>query len=285
MKKECEYTRKSLGKYLHGHLFRPQKMKIDRHLRSCVVCRSEFEARRRAEETRLFMKDFAPAGGVVQRVTEGFSSLARLRKIFYRPLWIALIVVFAAAVYSYLVAPRQLDIELDSIVKTAPVTTVPAATAESAAHTAPIAPAPAATAPAAMSLPAAAPAADPLTVVITVAPDNEKTAVRRINEAMRGHVELRKKKFSDEVREINGALTAQELRAFFNRIEDSGRVSFSRKRFESFPGDQPIPFVLKLKFAARVAERPASPLRQAPTPPETVVPAPPDAASAPPPDR
>jgi len=273
MKKECEYTRRSLGKYLHGHLFRPQKMRIDRHLRSCVVCRSECEALKRVEETRLFMKDFEPAGGVVQRMTEGVSSLARLRKIFYRPLWLALIVVFAAAVYSYVVTPRQLDVELESIVKTSPIST----TAASAVHSATIPSAPAATAPAAMAVPAAAPApvVEPFMVTLTVAPENEKTAIRRINEVMRGHAQLRKKKFSDEVREIAGTLTAKELLTFFNRIEDSGRVSYSRKRFESFPAAQPIPFVLKLKSAARAAERPASPVRTTPTPSAAPVSSPP----------
>jgi len=282
MKKECENTRKSLGKYLRGHLFRLQKMKIDRHLRSCVVCRSEFEARKRAEETRQFMKDFAPAGGVVQRMTEGFSGLARLRKVFYRPLWLALIALFGVAVYSCVVTPRQFDLELESIVKTTPISTAPVSTA----HSPTIASAPAATVPAARVLPAAvpAPAGEPLMVTITVAQENEKTALRRINEVMQGHAQLRNKKFSDEAREISGTLTARELLTFFNRIEESGKISYSRKRFESVPGAHPIPFVLKLRLAAR-AEEPASPVLPAPAPPAAEVPAPPVDAPAQTPDR
>jgi hypothetical protein len=291
MKKECEYTRKSLGKYLHGHLFRLRKMRIDRHLRSCVVCRSEYEALKRAEETRLFMKDFEPAGGMASRIADGFSSLARLRKIFYRPLWLALIVVFAAAVYSYVVTPRQFDIELDSIVKTAPISTVAVSTAPSA--TLASVPAPAAIAPPAKPLPAAAPApipaptpaVDPLTVIITVASENEKTAIRRINEVMRGNDQLRKKKFSDEVRELSGALTPKELLTFFTRIAESGKVSYSRKRFETFPVAQPVPFVLKLKLEVRTAERLLSPSRPVPTPTEAAAPAQRDAAPAQTPDR
>lgn len=273
MKKECVYTRKSLGKYLHGHLFKLQKMRIDRHLRSCVVCRSEFDALRRKEETRLLLKDFAQDGGVLQRVTEGFSGLTRLRKVFYRPLWIALIVVFAAAVYSYMITPRQIDLEIESIVKTAPTGTV---------HSAAIASAPAATAPATKVLPAAssAPAVDPLTVAIAIAPEEENAAIRRINEIMRGHAQLRKNKFSDEVREISGTLTARELQTFFNRIEETGRISYSRKRFESFPGAQQIPFVLKLKLkpADRSEKKQAPPVSTASTPTEIAVPAPPAVA-------
>jgi predicted anti-sigma-YlaC factor YlaD len=38
MKKDCAYTRKSLRKYLHGHLFKPEQIRVERHLRSCVMC-------------------------------------------------------------------------------------------------------------------------------------------------------------------------------------------------------------------------------------------------------
>jgi predicted anti-sigma-YlaC factor YlaD len=38
MKKECIYTRKSLRKYLSGHVFALQKIRIERHLKSCAIC-------------------------------------------------------------------------------------------------------------------------------------------------------------------------------------------------------------------------------------------------------
>src|ERR1700693_4077665 len=128
-KKECTYTVRSLEKYLHGHLFKPQKMRIDRHLKSCVVCKSQFEALKHREETRRLLKDITPAEGIVPRMREGLSSAVRLKKVLYRPLWIAGIVLVAAAVYHFAITPTQLDVELDSIVKTMPSSTAPTAAA------------------------------------------------------------------------------------------------------------------------------------------------------------
>ena len=46
---------------------------------------------------------------------------------------------------------------------------------------------------------------------------------------MKGHARLRKLRFSDTVREVSGSLTAGELHTFFSRIEQAGRVSYSKK--------------------------------------------------------
>ena len=50
MKKDCAYTRKSLRKYLHGHLFKPEQIRVERHLRSCVMCYTEYQALEQAAE-------------------------------------------------------------------------------------------------------------------------------------------------------------------------------------------------------------------------------------------
>jgi len=286
MKKECIYTRKLLERYLHGYLFRLQKVRVERHLKACAVCRSQFEALEHAEETRQYLRDLVPPDGAAHRMRDAVASLAKLKKVFYRPLWMAAIVLIAAGVYRYAIAPQQVDVELESIVKTAPATTAPAVPAPPA----PVVSAPAVTTSAApakpkpSASPAAAPAIEPLAVTITLAPDNEKTAVRRINEIMRGHEQLRKKRFSDDVREITGSLTAKELLTFFNRIEPAGKAGYSRKRFESFPSAQLIPFVLKLKTLPKTIDKPAPPAKSVakPAEPETPpVPAAPATAPAP----
>lgn len=282
MKKDCEYTRRSLKNYLRGHLFRLQKMRIDRHLSSCVVCRSEFEALKRAEETKLFMRDLAQTEGVVSRAKEGFAALARIKKIFYRPLWIAGIAGIAFVVYSYVVTPRQVDLELESIVKTAPVNTSPVPTV--ALSTAPVSTTPSATAPVAIAPPPAskpaAPKADALTITITLPQENAKTAMRQLNDVMRGHGKLRKKRFSDEVRELSDSLTAKELLTLFKRIEEIGKVSYSRRRFDSFPSAQEIPFTLKLQEAPAVKAQPAAASKPSDRPGEAAAPSAPPAPPA-----
>jgi hypothetical protein len=246
MKKECMHTRKSLAKYLSGHLFKLEQTRIERHLRSCVVCYSQYQALKRVDETRKYLKDITPPEGVVQRMKEGVSGLAKLKKVLYRPLWIAGIIVVAALVIYYLRTPRQLDVELDNIVKT-----VPSGTASAAGHPI-VAAAPPAAAPSAAPAPSPARAVEPLAILITTADDTAATS--RINEVMRGHGRLREMRFSDTVRELSGSLTAKELLTFFNRIESAAKVSYSRKRLESFPAGQPVPFVMKLRVAPRTAE-------------------------------
>jgi len=259
MKDECAYTGKSLEKYLHGHLFKFQRNRINRHLKSCALCKSGFDALKRTEETRQILKYIDLPEGVAHQVKEGVSALAKLRRILYRPLWLAGIVVVAVALYHYATRPRQIDLELESLVKSAPVSTaaVPAAepktvpgmatTAVTAAMTtsAAVAQAPAAQ-------PVDAPAVEPLAVSIT--PVNETAAVRRINEAMRGFEQMRKLKFSNTERELSGKLTAKRLLAFFTRIEKAATVHYNHKRLESFPEAQPVPFVLTLKAAPKTVK-------------------------------
>ncbi|HSB33876.1 MAG TPA: hypothetical protein VLG39_05435 [Nitrospirota bacterium] len=128
MNKECEETRKNLPKYLQGHVFRTRRGRIERHLDQCVICRSEFEALRRTEETREILRDIDAPGGVVGRVKDGVFALGKIRKLLYRPLWIAAILLAASAVVYYLVTPHQLAREIDSIVKSEPTPSTPAAT-------------------------------------------------------------------------------------------------------------------------------------------------------------
>jgi hypothetical protein len=258
MKKECAHTRKALPNYLRGHLFKLEQVRIERHLRSCVVCYSQYEALKRADETRKFLKDITPPEGVVQIVKEGVSGLAKLKKILYRPLWILSIVIVVAVVYYFLSKPRQLDTEIDNILKTTPSRTAqtPPAPPPPISRSAPVVPP--------VVQPAAVPVMDPLLVVITT--DDDKAAVRRINDIMRGHGQLRKYKFTDMVREISGNLTVKELLTFFNRIDSSvGKVSYSRKRLEAFPSAQPIPFVMRLTIVQKAPEAhtpPEQPLKE-----------------------
>ncbi len=250
MKKDCERTRKAFPRYLRGHVFRIERTRIERHLAACVICRSEFEGLRRADETRRILNDIDVSEGLVQRVKDGLSLMSGLKKVFYRPLWLSAIVLAAAGIYYYATTPRQLDLELDKIVKTEPEKNSAAAPAvpktETAVATMPVASVPAATIP---SAPAVA------RLVVNIIPDNDTAAVLRINEIMRGNGQLREKKFSESDREVSGSLTAGELEIFFDRIEPVARVSFNRKRLESIPGAQSVPFTLKLHAAPKTVEQ------------------------------
>lgn len=241
MKNECQRTRQALPKYLHGHLFKTSQARIARHLQQCVICRSEFEALRRSEETRQILKDIDAPEGVVGRMRESVSSLGKLKKLLYRPLWIMGLILIAAAIYYYLVTPRQLDLEIEKIVKTAPSAT---AVTSAASGTTPSTPS---AQPASRNAAVSAPAMEPL--VVTITPENDDAAIQRINEVMRGHGQMQKLKFSDGVKEIEGSLTSQELLTFFSRIKPVAKVSYNRKRFKSFKTADPIPIVLKLKAA------------------------------------
>ena len=263
MNKECEQTRRSLRKYLHGHLFMPEQMKIERHLKKCVVCSSEFQALKRAAETRRYIKDITPPEGVVQRVKAGVSGLSRLKKILYRPLWVAGIIAVAALAYFYALTPHRYDSELEGTgvapdTTTQPLPAAPPApqVAAKAAAKAPVEPKK--TAPE----PALSPGIEPL--VITISVDDEQTATRRINEVMRGHATLRNMRFSDTVKEISGSLTAKELITFFNRIENAGRVHYSGARLASFPAAASVPFIMRLRTEQRPAERPVQQSREKP---------------------
>ncbi len=262
MTKECKRTRQTLLNYLHGHVFLMHRARIERHLQQCVVCRSEFEALRRAEETKQILKDINAPQGVVGRMKEGVFSLIRLKKVLYRPLWIMGIVLIVGAVYYYEVTPRQLDLEIERIVKTAPSTSPASSSPAMASHQV-----------SASSAAVPTPALEPL--LITITPNNNTSAIRRINEVMGRQGKLWTVKFSDTIKEVSGSLTAKELTVFFNRIAPSAKISYERKQFKSFPATEPIPFVMKLKASPQLVEK------QMPSPGRTEQAAPDMPAAAP----
>jgi len=250
MKKDCERARSAFPRYLRGHVFWIERIRIERHLAGCVICRSEFEGLRRADETRRILKDVHLSEGLVQRAKDVVVALSRLKKVFYRPLWLAAIALAAAGVYHYIVTPRQLDLEIDKIVKSAPATTAAISPAEVETATSM---ATATVVNAKVAEATSAPVAAPL--IVNIIPDNENEAVRQINEVLKGHGQLREKKFSETVRVVSGSLTAGELEIFFDRIEPFARVNVNRKRLESMPSTQPIPFTLKLLAAPKKFEK------------------------------
>lgn len=269
MKKECEHTRKSLRRYLQGHLFKPGQLRVERHLKKCPVCSSEYQALLHARETRRFLKDLSPPEGFFPRMGAGLSRLSLLTRLFFRPLWIAAIVAVAGAVYYYSTAPRQIDAELESIVKSMPTITAQPATAQSAT----VSSASLTSAPSITLAPAEPPAiVEPLSITITV--DDEITGARKINQLLKGQAAFRKMRFSESVKEVSGDLKSKELYALFGRLEAAGKIKYSRTRFESFPGAQSIPFVLKLKVAARAADRPSADVQPAGSQPVKRTPAP-----------
>jgi hypothetical protein len=208
MKKECERTRKALPDYLRGHVFWTTRNRIERHLEHCVVCKSEFDALRCMEETRQLQKYIDSPEGVAHRVKESISTLTKLKKILYRPLWLAGIALIVAGVCYYAMLPRQLDIEIENIVKTAPVTTSPTSSAGLQPKS-PVVSMPAVGVLRPVQKPVPTPAVAPLSVSIT--PVNETTAIQRINEVMQGHGQLRTLKFSETQRELSGKRIEHEL--------------------------------------------------------------------------
>ena len=233
MKKECEVTRSLLPRYLRGHLFKPQQKRIERHLASCAVCRSEFDALRQIGETRRILKDITPPETVAGRMKERVSALHALKKLFYRPLWLIIIAAVIAASYLYVIDPLLHDPDIEKL--DAGIPPSPAATVPPAPHQR-IEPAPA----------AAAPKTDPLVVTITLEKQNEMASIRTINEAMTEHTSLKNMRFSDKVREISGSLTSDELLTFFNRIQSAGKIAYRRSRLAS-AGSELLPFVMRLK--------------------------------------
>ena len=247
MKKECEDTRHLLPRYLRGHLFKPQQKRIERHLASCAVCRSEFDALRQIGETRRILKDITPPETVAGRMKERVSALHALKKLFYRPLWLIIIAAVIAASYLYVIDPLLHDPDIEKL--DAGIPPSPAATTQSAPQTLPtptitVAPAPQQRIEPAPA--AAAPKADPLVVTITLEKQNEKASIRTINEAMKEHPLLKNMHFSDKVREISGSMTSDELLTFFNRIQSAGKISYRRSRLAS-AGSGLLPFVMKLQ--------------------------------------
>lgn len=251
MKKDCGYTRKLLRKYLRGHLFKYEQIRIARHLSACPLCRSELQALRKVADTKQLLRDITPPQGLA-RMKEGVKLLARLRLLVYRPLWLIAIIGFAVLVYVNVIAPGRHDVEIENLEKSVPLTTaeVDGQTAAPAAGAAVLTRQTSST-----SKPA--PRFDPL--LITVSVQDQQESREFINEVMRGHAQLAKISFSDAVRQVSGSLTAEELLVFLDRIRKTGKVTYSRKRFQSFPAAQPIPFILKTKPAPKIAEQQVSP--------------------------
>ena len=251
-KKDCAYTRKHLPRYLTGHLFGPQRQRIERHLRSCPVCSSEYDALRRIDETRSILRDIDPPAGAGAALRRRAAGLTRL---LYRPLWLAAIAAAAVALTVYVVMPLLHDPDLDRLEAPAP----PPAPVQAPAV---------ATAPAPTARPVAPePLADSLMVTITVDKDHERASRRQINEAMKEHALLRTMQFSDTVREISGRLTSQELLTFFNRIQGAGKISYKRSRLAKAEAGELLPFVMRLQAVAAPSAPAAPPADNAATAP------------------
>jgi hypothetical protein len=262
LNKECAFVRKSLRKYVSGQVFTLRKLRIERHLKSCVACASACQALRWEKETRLILKDITPPEGLVRSFGQIASGMAHIKKLLYRPLMLfALAALVAAGILAVLNnAPRQGDAEIESLEKALPPARLPAAPPPSIPEPAPVQ--------------APAPAAEPL--VVSVTPENDQAARRGINEAMQDHVSLRGERFSASVAEVSGTLKAEELQALLDRIASVGKIRYSRRHFESFPPVQPIPFILKLKPAPKPVEPPRTPpaaVEQKPSQPAVTQPA------------
>ncbi len=262
MKKECEQTRRAFPDYLRGHVFKMTRLRIERHLERCVVCRSEFEALRRTEETRQILKDIDAPEDVVGRVKEGFSSIRRLKTVLYRPLWMAGLVLVAAGVYYYIITPRQLDVEIERIVKSEATLSAPTASGPPVTANAPVK-----ARGSEQPLPARAAVTPPAPGRLVVTIRAENSAIPRINEIMHGHSQLQQLRFSDSAREVGGSLTASELLTFFDRVSTVAKVSYSRKRLRSFPAAEPVSFVMKLVLVPGRSEEPGSVAQPVQTPP------------------
>lgn len=239
MKEECAYTRAKLPRYLTGHLFKLQASRVERHLAACPVCSSEYDALRRIRETEHFLRDLEAEGGIAATTRAVASAIL---KLFYRPLWVILILISVIALQRYVLTPLLHDPDLEKLeAGSSSVTTAPAATIH-AAPTTTTAAVPAVQA--GRKEPSSA--TDPLVVTIIVNKEQEKESIRRINEAMKEHALLRTMRFSDKVREVAGNLTADELYTFFGRIRDAAKVAYKASRMKS-AGAELVPVVLQLQ--------------------------------------
>ena len=254
-KKECERTRKALPDYLTGHLFAFQARRIERHLKACPVCTSELHSLRFAADTKQLLKDITSSESMGARMEATLLFFGRLRLLLYRPLWILLALLIAGSLYVFVLVPSLHDPELEVIerslpgaVVSAPVPSLPFPSPAPAAAPAP-SPAPIKKTPASVPVPSVEPLA------ITITPDDE-SSMRRINDVMKGHAGLRKLRFTDTVREVSGSLTPAELQTLFGRIEQAGKVSYSRKRLSALSTAELIPFIMKLKDPLPAATKP-----------------------------
>jgi hypothetical protein len=252
MKKDCSYTHKRLARYAGGRLFALQRRRVQRHLAVCQICRSEFDAIRQAEETRrLLMHVDLPEGlGAVARA--GAASISFLRRLLYRPVWLLLLVVSAAAIYRYAIVPVLHDPDLERLY--APSISQP---------TSPVSPAQNASEPPPVNetvgkAAAVSPqSAELLFVTITLERDSEKVGISRINQAMKEYGVPSDMRFGDSVRQVSGSLTVAELSALFKRIQGSGKLSYKRSRLANAGERDLIPFELRLRVVE--ASRQAAP--------------------------
>ena len=265
-KKECERTRKALPKYLQSHLFTFQMRRVERHLKACTVCTSELHSLRYAADTKQLLKDITPSEGMAARLDTTLLFFGRLRVLLYRPLWILLMVLAAGGLYFLVIVPSRHDPELESIERSLPAAVVSAPATSQPARSPALAAVPTPTPVPAVKASAPVPLVEPLAITIT--PDDQ-SSMRRINDVMKGHAGLRKLRFTDVVREVSGSLTPGELQTLFSRIEQAGRVSYSKKRFSALSTTELIPFVLKLKdapSATTAAPQQPKPVVSSPTP-------------------
>ena len=247
--KECAYTRRLLPRYLQGHVFLPQERRIERHLSVCPFCRSEHDVLRRANETREILRDIAPEEGMAGWVLRRASRLSGLKRLLYRPLWLAAILVSAGVLYLYVITPLLHDPDLERLESGASLPSGAPASAPSPTAAALSGPA----RPVKQAIPAAQ--IDPLLITITIDKEDEKAAIQHLNDAMKEHAFLRAMRYSESVREISGNLTADELYTFFDRIRSAGKVSYKRSRLRSGQGEM-IPFVMRLRISAAAEQRP-----------------------------
>ncbi len=253
-KKECERTRKALPDYLRGRLFPFQRRRIERHLKACPVCTSEFHSLRFAADTRQLLKDITPSEGMAARLEAILLFFGKLRLLLYHPLWLILTVLVAGYLYFLVIVPSRHDPELESIARSlpavvlsAPTTSQSAPTPSPAAARTPVpAPPPAVKAP--------VPSVEPLAITITPV---DQSSLRRINDIMKGHARTRKLRFTETVREVSGSLTSGELQTLFGRIEQAGKVSYSKKRLSALSATDLVPFLIKLKDAPLAPAKPA----------------------------
>jgi hypothetical protein len=257
MKKECNYTRRMLPRYLKGHLFLPQQKRVERHLAGCAVCRSQFDAHRRINETQEFLHYLSPEEGIAGRVKAGASRLSGVRRLLFRPLWLAAIVIAAIVLHVYVIRPFLHDPDLEKL--DAGPAVPPAAEVKAGPVTVPTPTPPAASGPSQQQT--AAPKTDPLVITITLMKENEKEGIGLINDAMQEHALLKSMRFSDKAREISGSLTTDELTTFFGRIRGAGKITYKRSRLAAAHGEL-LPFVMKLQVVSAppqaTAETPVS---------------------------
>jgi hypothetical protein len=272
LNKDCASIRKLLPKYVRGHVFKYQQIRVRKHINGCPLCRSELFALERIDDTRRILEDVhAPDGPVLGMMGAVRRIFRSLRVLPYRPLWLLVITGFAVFVYINLLAPHR-DIEIENIEKSLPPSSAPVSAQVPTSAPARAAAAPAPT-PAKTVVVASAPpgkpekhpptvgASDPLVVIITL---NSETTAEEVNEVLHGYSQFKRRAFSESVHEISGTLEYDEFLELARRIEPAGTVSYNRKKLSSFPEAQPIPFVMKLKSASRPVQR----IPSEPAPPE-----------------